>query len=69
MAVVAGTAVGGHRGGWGWRGGHWGCCWRGGVFIGVRPLYVPPRVYYPPPPVYYAPPPVYYPPYAYAPGY
>ena len=32
-------------GGWGWHRGTWGCCWRGGVFVGV----VPPPVYYPPP--------------------
>jgi hypothetical protein len=47
-------------GGWGWRGGGWGCCWRGGVFVGVAPpVYYPPPVYYAPPPVYY-PPPYYY---------
>lgn len=53
---------GGWNGGWGWRGGP-GCCWQGGVFVGVvPPVYVPPPVYYPPPPVYYP----YYPqPYAY----
>ena len=57
---------GGGHGGWGWHGGARGCCWRGGVFIGLPPVYVPPPLYYPPPPVYYAPPPVYYPPpYAY----
>jgi hypothetical protein len=57
--------AGWHGGGWGWHGGwhgggwgwHGGCCWRGGVFIGVPPVYVPPPVYYPPyyPPAYYAP--------------
>ncbi len=52
-----------HHGGWGWRGGGWGCCWRGGVFIGLPPVYVAPPAYYPPPPVYYPPP--YYAPYAY----
>jgi len=34
--------------------------WRGGVWIGVPPLYVGPPAYYPPP--YYYPPPVYAPP-------
>ncbi len=45
-------------GGWGWHGGAWGCCWRGGVYIGLPPYYVPPPVYYPPPyyPGYYPPP-------------
>src|SRR5262245_26378464 len=52
---------GGWRGGWGWHGGGWGCCWRGGVFIGLPPVYVPPPVYYPPP--------GYFPPYSYVPGY
>ncbi len=47
-------------GGWGWHGGRWACCWRGGVFIGLPPVYVPPPAYYPPP--YYPPPPAYYPP-------
>jgi hypothetical protein len=57
-------------GGWGWHGGAWGCCWRGGVFIGVPPLFIPPPIYYPPPPVYYPPPAYYPPPYGYAvPGY
>jgi hypothetical protein len=52
-----------HGAGWGWHGGAWGCCWRGGVFIGLPPVYVPPPVYYPPPAYYPAP-------YAYAaPGY
>jgi hypothetical protein len=65
-----GGGGGWHGGGWngGWHGGGWnrGCCWRGGVFIGVAPpYYYPPPVYYPPPPVYYAPPPYYAPPYAY----
>jgi len=51
-------------GGWGWHNGVWGCCWSGGVFIGLPPYYIPPPVYYPPP--YYYPPPGYYPPpYAY----
>ena len=54
-----------HGGGWGWHGGSWGCCWRGGVFIGIPPVYAPPPVYYPPP-AYYPPPPAYYPqPYPY----
>jgi len=52
---------GGWRGGWGWRGGGWGCCWGGGVFVGIPPIYAPPPVYYPPPPAYYP----YYPPYGY----
>ena len=55
---------GGWHGGWGWHGGRWGCCWRGGVFIGLPPVYVPPPVYYAP---RYYPPPVYYPPPAYYP--
>ena len=38
-----------HGGAWGWHGNRWSCCWRGGVFIGVPPVYVPPPVYYPPP--------------------
>jgi hypothetical protein len=54
-------ASGWHGGGWGWHGGSWSCCWRGGVFIGVPPVYVPPPVYYPP--YYYSPP--YYAPYPY----
>ncbi|HXA25378.1 MAG TPA: hypothetical protein VNW90_24110 [Acetobacteraceae bacterium] len=59
-----------HGGGWGWHGGTWGCCWRGGVFVGVAPVFIPPPIYYPPPPVYYPPPPYYAPPYGYAvPGY
>ena len=73
--VVAGTLLlpasvahadwhGGWHGGWGWHGGHWACCWRGGVFIGVAPPYYPPA-YYPPP--YYPPP--YYPYYPPAYGY
>jgi hypothetical protein len=45
----------GWRGGWGWHRGVWGCCWRGGVFIGAPPVYVAPPAYYPPPPVYYVP--------------
>jgi hypothetical protein len=57
----------GWHGRWGWRPGGWGCCWRGGVFVGVPPVFVPPRVYYAPPPVYYVPPPIYYSPYV--PGY
>ena len=62
-----------HGGGWnggGWRGGG-GCCWRGGVFIGVAPpVYIPPPVYYAPPPVYYPRPYYYAAPYGYAyPGY
>jgi hypothetical protein len=57
--------AGWHGNGWGWHGGTWGCCWRGGVFIGaVPPVFIPPPIYYPPP-VYYPPPP-YYPPYGYA---
>jgi hypothetical protein len=49
--------AGWHGGGWGWHGGQWNCCWRGGVFIGLPPVYAPPPVYYPPyyPPPYYAP--------------
>jgi hypothetical protein len=47
---------GGWHGGWGWHGGGWGCCWRGGVFIGLPRIYVPPPVYYAPPPAYYPPP-------------
>jgi hypothetical protein len=54
-----------HGGGsWGWHNGVWACCFTGGVFIGLPPVYVPPPVYYPPP-GYYPPPPVYYPPPAY----
>ena len=56
---------GGHGGGWGWNGGRWNCCWRGGVFIGVPPVYAPPPVYYPP--YYYAP--QYYSPAPYPYGY
>jgi hypothetical protein len=59
----------GGRGGWhggGWHGGGWNCCWRGGVFIGLPPVYAPPPAYYPPP-YYYAPP--YYPPASYPYGY
>jgi hypothetical protein len=58
-----------HGGGWhggGWHGGGWNCCWRGGVFIGLPPVYAPPPAYYPPP-YYYAPP--YYPPASYPYGY
>jgi hypothetical protein len=53
-----------HDGNWGWHGGRWSCCWRGGVFIGLPPVYAPPPVYYPP---YY--PPAYYPPAPYPYGY
>jgi len=54
---------GGWHGGWGWHGGGWGCCWRGGVFVGVAPpVYVPPPTYYYPPPPYY---PYYSAPYGY----
>jgi hypothetical protein len=67
MLLSASVAHAGWRGpgwGWGWRGPGWGagCCWRGGVFIGVPPLiFAPPPVYYRPPPYY--PPPYYAPPY------
>jgi hypothetical protein len=53
-----GGGPGWHGRGWGWHGGGWNCCWRGGVFVGVPPVYAPPPVYYPP--YYYSPP--YYPP-------
>jgi hypothetical protein len=60
-----GGGAGWHGGSWGWHGGRWNCCWRGGVFIGVPPVYAPPPVYYPP--YYY--PPAYYPPAPYPYGY
>ena len=69
---------GGWHGGWHhdggeWRGGGWGCCWRGGVFVGVVPQYYFPPPYpvappdYVPPPAYSVPPADYGPPPGYAP--
>ena len=41
----------------GWHGGgHGGWGWRGGVYLDLPPVYVPPPVYYYPPPVYPGPP-------------
>jgi hypothetical protein len=55
--LTPGAARAWWSGGWGW---HPGCCWRGGVFVGIAPppVVIGPPVYAPPP-VYYAPPPVY----------